>query len=204
MCGNGVVEVVGPHIFLPFLAILAIERLFELRLSRRNERRMKAMGGFEYAHRQFLFMVAVHALWFVSMVVEGSLAPTPLPKGLTILAGICFAVGQGLRYAAITTLGPRWSQASRKFVLLPPERIMAYPDGQPGFYFVRMRYADNVDAVFAAERQARQALKEDGATLDGGQRRAIDKEIPGGHANPFIARLVQGRRQIEVADFILG
>jgi hypothetical protein len=51
----------------------------------------------------------------------------------------------------------------------PPERIMAYPDGQPGFYFVRMRYADNVDTIFAAERQARQALREDTATLDGQQ-----------------------------------
>ena len=59
------------------------------------------------------------------------------------------------------------ANASQKFVMQPPERIMAYPDGQPGFYFVRMRYADNVDTIFAAERQARQALREDSATLDG-------------------------------------
>jgi len=59
--------------------------------------------------------------------------------------------------------------ASQKFVMQPPERIMAYPDGQPGFYFVRMRYADNVDTIFAAERQARQVLQEDSATLDGQQ-----------------------------------
>jgi len=61
------------------------------------------------------------------------------------------------------------ASASQKFVMQPPERIMTYPDGQPGFYFVRMRYADNVDSVFAAERQARQALQEDTATLDGQQ-----------------------------------
>ena len=59
------------------------------------------------------------------------------------------------------------ARASQKFVMQPPERIMAYPDGQPGFYFVRMRYADNVDTIFAAERLARQALQEDSATLDG-------------------------------------
>jgi predicted DNA-binding antitoxin AbrB/MazE fold protein len=59
--------------------------------------------------------------------------------------------------------------ASPKFVMQPPERIIPYPNGQPGFYFVRMRYVDNVDAIFAAERQARQALKEDSATLDGQQ-----------------------------------
>ena len=61
------------------------------------------------------------------------------------------------------------AEVSQKFVMQPPERIMAYPDGQPGFYFVRMRYADNVDTIFAAERQARQALREDTATLDGQQ-----------------------------------
>jgi dolichyl-phosphate-mannose-protein mannosyltransferase/AF2212-like protein len=59
--------------------------------------------------------------------------------------------------------------ASQKFVLQPPERIMAYPDGQPGFYFVRMCYVDNIDTVFATERQARQVLQEDAATLDGQQ-----------------------------------
>jgi hypothetical protein len=61
------------------------------------------------------------------------------------------------------------AQASQKFVMQPPERIMAYPDGRPGFYFVRMRYADNADTIFAAERQARRALQEDGAMLDGQQ-----------------------------------
>jgi hypothetical protein len=59
--------------------------------------------------------------------------------------------------------------ASPKLVMQSPERIIPYPDGQPGFYFVRMRYADNIDTVFAAERQARQALQEDTATLDGQQ-----------------------------------
>jgi hypothetical protein len=59
--------------------------------------------------------------------------------------------------------------ASQKFVMQSPERIIPYPDGQPGFYFVRMRYADNIDTIFAAERQARQLLQEDSATLDGQQ-----------------------------------
>jgi hypothetical protein len=59
--------------------------------------------------------------------------------------------------------------ASQKFVMQPPERIIAYPNGQPGFYFVRMRYVDNVDAILAAERQARQVLQEDRTMLDGQQ-----------------------------------
>jgi hypothetical protein len=56
---------------------------------------------------------------------------------------------------------------SQKFVMGQPERILPYPNGQPGFYFTRLRYVDNVDAIFAAERQARQLLVEEVVPLDG-------------------------------------
>ncbi|MEI8307393.1 MAG: antitoxin family protein [Chloroflexales bacterium] len=45
-----------------------------------------------------------------------------------------------------------------KFIVSPPERIIPYPNDQPGFYVVRMRYVDNVDTVFAADRAARAQL----------------------------------------------
>ena len=57
--------------------------------------------------------------------------------------------------------------ASQKFAMQPPERIIPAPNGQPGFYFVRMRYVDNVDAIFLAEREARRRLQEERATVDG-------------------------------------
>ncbi|WP_129626386.1 ArnT family glycosyltransferase [Candidatus Oscillochloris fontis] len=57
--------------------------------------------------------------------------------------------------------------ASRKFVLEPPERIIRYPDGSPGFYVVRMRYVDNIEAILAAERIARAQLIETPMDLDG-------------------------------------
>ena len=109
MRGSAAAEMVGPRIFLSFLALLAIERVLELRLSRRNERYMKAMGGVEYAHRQFVFMAALHSIWFASIAFEVLLLPASLPVWLTIAAGVCFVIGQALRYAAITRLGPRWS-----------------------------------------------------------------------------------------------
>jgi hypothetical protein len=59
------------------------------------------------------------------------------------------------------------AQQSGKFVLDRPERIIPYPDGRPGFYVVRLRYADNVDELFAADRAARASLVEDQADLDG-------------------------------------
>ncbi len=56
---------------------------------------------------------------------------------------------------------------SEKLAGVQVERIIPYPDGQPGFYFIRLRYADNVDEIFAAENAVRQALQESTVTLDG-------------------------------------
>lgn len=47
------------------------------------------------------------------------------------------------------------------------ERIIPYPDGGPGFYFVHLRYVDNIDEIFAAEKAAREALQESSVTIDG-------------------------------------
>lgn len=95
---------------------------------------------------------------------------------------------------------------SGKFVVDPPMRELRFPDGSPGFYFVRMHYVDNVDAVFAAERAARRKLQETPAQVDGEtvivRYSQIDAgEIPdlfdgdlyslirGFEANPFIIEL---------------
>jgi hypothetical protein len=45
--------------------------------------------------------------------------------------------------------------ADPKFKSVSVEDILPYPDGRPGFYLVRLTYADNVEALFAAEREAR-------------------------------------------------
>ncbi|WP_298821296.1 glycosyltransferase family 39 protein [uncultured Chloroflexus sp.] len=55
---------------------------------------------------------------------------------------------------------------SAKFIIAPPEQIIWYPDGQPGFYITRMEYVANIDELMAAERAARMALVEEFVTLD--------------------------------------
>jgi hypothetical protein len=45
------------------------------------------------------------------------------------------------------------ARTSPKLLLEPPTRVIPYPDGSPGFYFLRMRYADDIDAQFAADRR---------------------------------------------------
>lgn len=59
--------------------------------------------------------------------------------------------------------------ASGKFTGVRVEKTLPYPDGRPGFYFVRLRYVEDIDAILAAERQARRALQTGQVEL-GGQR----------------------------------
>jgi 4-amino-4-deoxy-L-arabinose transferase-like glycosyltransferase len=47
------------------------------------------------------------------------------------------------------------AQASQKFKEIDKQQVIYYPDGSPGFYFVRLKYADNVDEIFAAEKKVR-------------------------------------------------
>ena len=57
--------------------------------------------------------------------------------------------------------------ASPKFKYVKFEGMIPYPDGTPGFYIVRMEYADNVDAIFAAEKEDRKKLLEADVLIDG-------------------------------------
>ena len=59
------------------------------------------------------------------------------------------------------------ARRSGKLLFSPPERTIPYPDGQPGFYFLRARYVPNVDEQFAAEKAARARLVEEPVVLDG-------------------------------------
>jgi hypothetical protein len=59
------------------------------------------------------------------------------------------------------------AQQSGKFIISPPEQIVPYPDGRPGFYVVRMEYVANIEEILAAERAERQRLIETPYTLDG-------------------------------------
>jgi hypothetical protein len=57
--------------------------------------------------------------------------------------------------------------ASPIFTGLAVDQILYYPDGTPGFYFVRLAYSDGADAIFVAEKEARRVLLVDSITLDG-------------------------------------
>ena len=105
-------------LFLGFVAALGVQRLFELRLSQRNERRMRQRGGREHAPETYRWIVTLHAAWFAAMLLEvfaGGRTPALAGRArefhprLAALALSLFAAGQALRLTGIRTLGWRWS-----------------------------------------------------------------------------------------------
>lgn len=56
---------------------------------------------------------------------------------------------------------------SGKFKEIQIERTLSYPNGQPGFYFVRLQYVDNIQEILAQERMERMILRQAIVTIDG-------------------------------------
>jgi methyltransferase len=112
--------VVTRLLFLGFVAGLGLQRLFELRLSRRNERRMRQRGGREHAPETYRWIVTLHAAWFVAMLLEVFVGRRKFSPWLAALSLSLFAAGQVLRLTAIRTLGWRWST-----------RVMSVPGESP-------------------------------------------------------------------------
>jgi methyltransferase len=95
--------------YLALLAAVGVERLFELRLSRRNARRALANGGIECGAGHYRFMKALHLAFLVACGAEVVLLG---PVFHPVLGGAMFgaaALAQALRYWSIWTLGDRWN-----------------------------------------------------------------------------------------------
>jgi methyltransferase len=89
--------------------LVAMQRLAELRLSRRHEERLVRQGATEHAPAQVRAMQVLHGSWLVSMLLEVVLWQPPLRPWLSVLAGVVFCVGQALRISAMHALGERWT-----------------------------------------------------------------------------------------------
>ncbi len=103
------------------VALVAAQRLFELRVSRRNEKVSRSRGAVERGQGHYPVMVALHSLWLVSTLVEGILRGPDLPRLWPIFLGI-FLLVQPLRYWAIFSLGTAWNT---KILVVPGSRLVS-------------------------------------------------------------------------------
>jgi methyltransferase len=119
--------------FTALIAIVAVERLIELAVSKRNLRWSRAHGGVEFGHSHYPFMVALHVFLLVGSLVEVWVWQRPLIPVLSMTMLVLVVGSQALRWWCIATLGRRWNTL---VVIVPgmprvtggPYRWLAHPN----------------------------------------------------------------------------
>ena len=95
--------------FTALVGLVALQRLWELRISARNLRAMRARGGFEVGAEHYPWMVALHVAFLVSCVAELWLFHRPWIPQVAAGSALVLVAAQGLRWWTLHTLGDRWS-----------------------------------------------------------------------------------------------
>ena len=114
------------------LAVIAVQRVSELRLARRNLAWAESVGGRVVDEPHYWLFFVLHSSWLLAWPLEAWLrGPSLAPAwGLWLAA---FAAAEALRYWAIASLGPRWNT---RIVIVPgqppirrgPYRLVAHPN----------------------------------------------------------------------------
>jgi methyltransferase len=107
-------------LFSGLVLMVALQRLAELRLSRRHEAYLERLGATEHAPAQMRIMQLLHGSWLISILLELAIWQPPLRPWLVVLAGLAFAGGQTLRISAMRELGARWTVRIYTLAGVPP------------------------------------------------------------------------------------
>jgi methyltransferase len=110
-------------LYIAFVLATGVERLYELRVSKRNAATAFAQGGREYGQRHFPWMVALHTGLLLACIAEVVLLDRPfipwLGWPMLVIAVLC----QAARYWIISSLGAQWN--TRVIVVPGAARVVA-------------------------------------------------------------------------------
>lgn len=95
--------------FLVLLAFVGLERLLELRLSRRHQRDLERLGARKRAEPHYRWMIALHAVVLVGAALEVVLLRRPFIAPLASAALLAFLLATALRWWVIRTMGRHWN-----------------------------------------------------------------------------------------------
>ena len=100
---------VTTSVYLFLLCVVALMRVLELRISRRNQRLLAAKGANRVPEPGFRWMVAFHAGVLISSGMEVALLKRPLVPPLALLMGLLVVLAVGLRWWVIRAMGEHWN-----------------------------------------------------------------------------------------------
>ena len=119
--------------YYALLAVIAVERLLEMIVSKANARWSFARGGHEAGQEHFPAMVLLHSCFLVGCAVEPWLSGrTELPAAAPLAFALALSC-QGLRWWCIATLGRQWNT---RVIVVPglarvgngPYRLVRHPN----------------------------------------------------------------------------
>ncbi|MCJ7839505.1 hypothetical protein MUB24_01000 [Lederbergia sp. NSJ-179] len=106
--------------FLALISFIAVQRLFELYIARKNEKWMLQKGGMEYGQEHYPYMVMMHISFFISLLVEVTLTDQGQARLWPVFL-VVFVLLQMARIWVISTLGKHWNT---KIIVLPGADII--------------------------------------------------------------------------------
>jgi methyltransferase len=95
--------------FLILLGLVGVERLVELRISRRNQRELVHRGAKKIFEPHFRWMVVLHTAVLVCAAAEVLWLGRPFIPWLAVVMGALFVFSNVLRWWVIRTLGSHWN-----------------------------------------------------------------------------------------------
>lgn len=107
-------------VYSGLVVLVALQRLAELAVSRRNEARLRARGAVEEGAGHYPVMVALHTAFLAACVAEVWLLPRPFVPALAAAALAVLVAASALRAWTLATLGGRWTT-----------RVLVLPDEEP-------------------------------------------------------------------------
>lgn len=119
--------------FTVVVALVALERLAELVVSKRNAAWSFARGGVETGQGHYPVMVVLHSGLLVAMLVEAYVVRPDVPLALAASMLVLVVASQALRWWCIAALGPRWNT---RVIIVPglppvtggPYRFFSHPN----------------------------------------------------------------------------
>ncbi len=119
--------------FTVLVGLVALERLAELVVSRRNAAWSLARGGVEHGRAHYPAMVVLHTGLLAGALVEAWVRRPAVPAALAWSMLVLVVASQALRWWCIRTLGPQWNT---RVIVVPglgavdrgPYRLLPHPN----------------------------------------------------------------------------
>ncbi|KHF38126.1 isoprenylcysteine carboxyl methyltransferase family protein [Halalkalibacter okhensis] len=104
-----------------FILLIVVQRVVEVIIANRNARWMKRQGGYEVGKEHYKQIVALHILFFVSLIIEVSVIDRTFVFW-SVVPLIVFLLAQMGRVWALSSLGRFWNT---RIIVLPGAKVVA-------------------------------------------------------------------------------